>query len=331
VCYVPRTDEIPEDVYHALTGGEVDGSNTTRSAEKRKKPFRILDQFTFFDPSRDSKLVVLVEEKSNTPLMAEAVGIVTPVMINDEDAGQEDDLEEDRWIRLKGVSKVQTRRIDLVPCAIPLSEFCIALNPLLYSRSCIETKYAVYVLASPSPLYEMTYDRFNTPQRRALLTRHSIKHSPPDLTSLTGNTDLAVLRKENMQKTTITPLIYKLARDYFVDHFRIVGQRPVEHKLGQQYRTAERTRLRRVVARIHAPALGRYAHRREDRLKNGYYASRITINGVDYSVRRNSQITCTLLLRNRPSGWGYHSYTQGGLGQGTRTQGADSRGSPARC
>ncbi|EIN14238.1 hypothetical protein PUNSTDRAFT_140568 [Punctularia strigosozonata HHB-11173 SS5] len=269
--YCPTEKEISEEIYHALSGADVDGLESRKPTSRSRKPYCTLDQFTFFDPGSVHGLVVLVDDNSTSSFRADAVGLVTSIVLNEEDAGQEDDIDSEQLIRLKNPSKVQTRQVHHV------LEFCV------------ETPYAVYVLGRPSPLYETTYELFNTGERRANLLRSVIQRDPPDLTALTGNKDLAVLKTENLQKTTVTPLIYSLAKKYFLDDFEMVGRSVAEEtpRQGLQRRIdiRERERLKELVKRIHNPPPGRCENRKEDWLdRKGYYASRVMIDKVEYSV-----------------------------------------------
>lgn len=64
--------------------------------EEGSKPLRILTDFVIFDPAHGNELVSLGELlNGNAGRQFEAVGNVAPVFINEEDAGQDDDIVEE--------------------------------------------------------------------------------------------------------------------------------------------------------------------------------------------------------------------------------------------
>lgn len=80
--------EDPEDVDPEENGQE-------------KKPIRVLSDFALFDPKRNLQLMSLEALDDNPRGHYEAAGYVTPVFVNEEDAGQEDEDEEDVMQRLR--------------------------------------------------------------------------------------------------------------------------------------------------------------------------------------------------------------------------------------
>lgn len=92
--------EIEESDFHDSLGDDFDGDT---------KPVFLLDNFSFFDPSGDKNelfsLPDLEEDDGISNRQWEGVGDVRPnIELDDEDAGQEDDLDEDQTrVRLSAI------------------------------------------------------------------------------------------------------------------------------------------------------------------------------------------------------------------------------------
>lgn len=88
--YVPGEDEFQEQENLVIVG-EADEDRGNDS-----KPMRSLTEFTIFDPNRGLELISLnMLEDHGDRWHFEAAGYVAPVIVNEEDAGQEDDIEND--------------------------------------------------------------------------------------------------------------------------------------------------------------------------------------------------------------------------------------------
>lgn len=86
--YTPRTDEVPEDKLHISLDEDSEDSS-------EDKPIRLLSNFCIFDPKHKNQIISLEElekDDSDFDREVEAVGDVRSYVLNDEDAGQEDDL-----------------------------------------------------------------------------------------------------------------------------------------------------------------------------------------------------------------------------------------------
>ena len=69
-----------------------------------EKPIRELHDFSIFDPKHRNEMVTLeaLEQDDSVDRQFEAAGVVMPSFINDEDAGQEEDVEL-QYVRLSSI------------------------------------------------------------------------------------------------------------------------------------------------------------------------------------------------------------------------------------
>jgi len=92
-------DEIPEARASIILGEDPDAEDVDDD-----KPVRLLTDFCIFDPKHRMELISLGElEKDDSALdrEIEGAGDVSPLLSNDEDAGQEDDLDDEQIERIR--------------------------------------------------------------------------------------------------------------------------------------------------------------------------------------------------------------------------------------
>jgi DNA (cytosine-5)-methyltransferase 1 len=108
--YIPKdnVDEIPEEKAYINLGEDPDAE------DDKDKPVRLLTDFCIFDPKHDMELISLSElEKDDGTLdrEIEGAGDVRSFILNDEDAGQEDDLDDEQVSRIR-LSAIMRYTID---------------------------------------------------------------------------------------------------------------------------------------------------------------------------------------------------------------------------
>ncbi len=94
VAYQPHPDELKEDAETVVQGEDPEDYR-----DGEGKPVRQLSSFVVFDPSpsRGFELIPLdsLHDSGSTHRQFEAAGCVSPVYLNEEDAGQEDGVQDD--------------------------------------------------------------------------------------------------------------------------------------------------------------------------------------------------------------------------------------------
>ncbi|KIM47705.1 hypothetical protein M413DRAFT_15837 [Hebeloma cylindrosporum] len=153
--YQKKKREILEDDKLVIIGE--DGDDEDSDGEK---PIRELHGFSVFDPKHRNEMVSLeaLEQDDGVDRQFEAAGDVVPSFINDEDAGQEEDMEP-QYVHLSSILRYTMDYTDE--------------NEPFY----IETQYAWYLLKAPSASYQPFYHHFYTPRRIAqLVISRALRH-----------------------------------------------------------------------------------------------------------------------------------------------------------
>nr|ANR76343.1 DNA methyltransferase [Ganoderma lucidum] len=152
-AYQPHPDEIKEDAETVVQGEDPDDYG-----DGEGKPVRQLSDFVVFDPNPSRGLEILsldlLHDSAGTHRQFEAAGWVSPVYLNEEDAGQEDGVEDDEELKPQRfrTSAIFRYFIDY-----------LATDEPLY----VETQYAWYSIKSPAESYERIHRTFYTPHRIA--------------------------------------------------------------------------------------------------------------------------------------------------------------------
>lgn len=116
------------------------------------------------------------------------------------------------------------------------------------------------------------------PRRNAIKNRSITSHD------LSGNKDLAVLRPENQNRTSVTPLIDRLALGLFHEHLDVLGappKLPDKHIMRKQEQQA-RSRLLELLTKVMDDRRD-IVFPRAKRLHSIYW-SMAQIDGIEYSV-----------------------------------------------
>jgi DNA (cytosine-5)-methyltransferase 1 len=108
--YVPRKAEIIETEDLVIDGEDQRADDDERTVRIDDKPVRTLSLFAFMDPGNDLEMVLLSALEDNDSEVGdhtvEGAGFVAPLLLNEEDDGQRDDIADVRkqqYIRLTGV------------------------------------------------------------------------------------------------------------------------------------------------------------------------------------------------------------------------------------
>lgn len=129
----------------------------------QQKPFRILTNFSFFDLSHRNEMISLsvIDQDDSVNRECVGAGVVFPYIANEEDEGQEDDGEDDRfYVRLGGIV---TYFFDYTEDRDPVW---------------IETPYAWYILKYPSPQYTTYFQDFYGSRRIVQMVISTAKRFP---------------------------------------------------------------------------------------------------------------------------------------------------------
>ncbi|TBU32705.1 S-adenosyl-L-methionine-dependent methyltransferase [Dichomitus squalens] len=153
LSYQPHPDEIQENEDTIVQGEDADDY-----LDEEAKPVRILSDFAIFDPrhGRGFELVSLelLHVTAGTDHHFEAAGNVSPVYLNEEDAGQEDIVDNSK--------KADLQRLRTSAIFRYFIDYQAVDDPLY-----VETQYGWYILKSPTVLYRNIHRRFYTPHRIA--------------------------------------------------------------------------------------------------------------------------------------------------------------------
>ncbi|KAK0208944.1 S-adenosyl-L-methionine-dependent methyltransferase [Desarmillaria ectypa] len=130
------------------------------------KIIRYLTNFAFYDDNNNNALVPLslMEENDGVTRNLRASGFVRPYLVNDEDEGQEDGLDDDAYLHL---GSIMTFSFNYAKKDEPVY---------------LETEYGWYSLERPSPKYQPFFERFLVPRRIAQLVVSSAVARPPPAT-----------------------------------------------------------------------------------------------------------------------------------------------------
>lgn len=127
VAYQPHPDEIKEDAETVVQGEDPEDYR-----DGEGKPVRQLSAFVVFDPStsRGFELIPLdsLHDPANTHRQFEAAGCVSPVYLNEEDAGQEDGVEDDEKL---GPQRIRTSAIFRYVIDYETMDECVSFEPPL--------------------------------------------------------------------------------------------------------------------------------------------------------------------------------------------------------
>ncbi|KAI1797446.1 S-adenosyl-L-methionine-dependent methyltransferase [Ganoderma leucocontextum] len=152
-AYQPHPDEIKEDAETV-----VQGEDSEDYEDGEGKPVRQLSAFVVFDPSpsRGFELIPLdlLHDTTSTHRQFEVAGCVSPVYLNEEDAGQEDGVDDDEK---RGPQRFRTSAIFQY-----FIDYAVIDDPLY-----VETQYAWYTVKSPAKSYREIHRKFYTPHRIA--------------------------------------------------------------------------------------------------------------------------------------------------------------------
>ncbi|KAH9942756.1 S-adenosyl-L-methionine-dependent methyltransferase [Amylocystis lapponica] len=291
--YSPQHGDIKEKASTVIAGEDQDDYDNDSTDNK---PVRILSEFCVFDPIHDMEVIslsLLDDSDGVEDRHFQAAGYVSPLFLNEEDAGQEDELDEN-------LQHLQTTAI------FRWSLDYTRPNEPIY----IETSFAWYILNEPSRTYQQLFYDFYRPHRIAQMVISTVAEHPTwSFTEFTeflvglplgirseslrtgdipqavpailsaledmedgetlasspilrrvlqghpfsptvkpgwhraarrppphrrpviprisgGNIDTAVLRQENQNPTTVTPLIDELSLGLFNEHLQVVGPPP---------------------------------------------------------------------------------------------------------
>ncbi|KAI0041890.1 hypothetical protein FA95DRAFT_636925 [Auriscalpium vulgare] len=187
--YTPRPGEILE--AHALIVGEDEVPD-----DGEDKPVRVLDRFCVFDP-QTFEMVSLEQLEVLSDRAFEAAGYVMPHFLNDEDAGQEDELDED-------YEAVRVRLSAILRCTVD----CTKQDDPIY----LETTHAWYILRNSSKSYRAFYQPFWTTQK---ITQHLLYTATSEPT--TSYVDFLEYLRRDILRTDVRPQDFRTARPRITD------------------------------------------------------------------------------------------------------------------
>ncbi|KAI9070389.1 S-adenosyl-L-methionine-dependent methyltransferase [Trametes sanguinea] len=155
LSYPPRPEDVKE-YANTVVPGENPLERDEAAADPNSKPIRALTDFSVFDPSRQFELISLglLDEESAQARQFEAAGAVAPVFLNEEDAGQEDDLDSEDGAGTK-LQRLRTSAIFRYTL-----DYTKPDDPVY-----IETQFSWFELRAPSKLYSRIYRDFYRPHR----------------------------------------------------------------------------------------------------------------------------------------------------------------------
>jgi len=98
--YQKQKRELIENEKLVIIGEDADDEDSNGD----EKPIREIHGFSIFDPKHKNEMVTLeaLEQDDGVDRQFEAAGIVVPSFVNDEDAGQEEDVEP-QYVRLSSI------------------------------------------------------------------------------------------------------------------------------------------------------------------------------------------------------------------------------------
>jgi hypothetical protein len=141
---------------------------------------------------------------------------------------------------------------------------------------------------SSSPIVQKLLGGKVNKKKGARRRTHHLTHT---LRGRSGNLDLAVLRRKNLNPTHVTPFIGSLAKDLCLESLRVVGKE-IEPKAA-----IEQKRRRRLLPKLRELVSRRHENRKEWRIvcsEDGpigddgeQYSSSVDVNGETYEVYVN--------------------------------------------
>ncbi|GBE88031.1 hypothetical protein SCP_1202590 [Sparassis crispa] len=142
VCYVPQPRDIKERKDFVVLGEDTDDEYEGTES----KPIRVLSDFCIFDPKHGLQVVSLdLLDAGDYVGHFEAAGFVSPLFLNEEDAGQEDGIDDD-----EPASSLQRLRTSAV--FRYTIDYAKVDDPVY-----IETQFGWYVLQEPSAVYRHSF------------------------------------------------------------------------------------------------------------------------------------------------------------------------------
>ncbi|CAL1693859.1 unnamed protein product [Somion occarium] len=156
--YLERDDEDEERADLIIIGEDTEAV----PEESNNKPIRLLSDFVIYDPKHGNELISLLDlENGDVDREFQAAGLVAPVFVNEEDAGQEDD--EDVPVQRLRTSAIFRFSLDYTQFDEPVY---------------IETQYAWYILKNPGREYKSVWTDFYRPRRIAQIVVSSACENP---------------------------------------------------------------------------------------------------------------------------------------------------------
>ncbi|KZT09519.1 S-adenosyl-L-methionine-dependent methyltransferase [Laetiporus sulphureus 93-53] len=204
VRYSPDNRDVKESKDTVILGEDPDDADE----ESDQVPIRILSDFCVFDRNDDYGIRSMDDVQTRR---LEAAGYVAPLVMEEEDAGQEDDIEDEDPQRIH-TTTIQRYTFDYES----IEE---QLKVLFHSPMYILTQSAWYQLRRPSKIYSRCFYDFYRPHRVAQTVLSAVKENP----TITWKeySELHVDVRDPLLETRITkhhvynaiPLIVSLLRD----------------------------------------------------------------------------------------------------------------------